>query len=92
MQRPIFLSRHIRCTPKIKIPTIADVQEAITVVRTMPIRQDRIDYCNSVSINYENIEKYYDTVVILEEHYNLTPTHTALQVFVDECMNSFWKA
>lgn len=100
--RPVFLSRAMRVTPRIKIPTLQDVKEAIDVIKTMPVKQNRIDYCDSVGIDYLSIEEYYDTVALLNHLYYLpnpkqflSPpmafpnSNPLLQVFINQCFHRF---
>lgn len=92
MPRPIFLSRHIRYSPRIAPPSLQHVQEAIQVTRTLPVKQHRVDYCDSVGLNYEAIELYYDTVVclndILQKSPSLPNSHP-LQMFIHQCFDRF---
>lgn len=100
--RPVFLSRHMPNNPRIKIPNLQDVKEAIYVIKKMPVKQNRIDYCDSVGIDYLSIEEHYDTVALLNHLYYLPnpkevlspPTafpksNLLLQMFINQCFHRF---
>lgn len=100
--RPVFLSKTIRNTKHLKIPTIQDVKEAIYIVKKMPVKQNRIDYCDSVGIDYLSIEEHYDTVALLNHLYYMPdpklflspPTafpksNPLMQMFIHQCFHRF---
>lgn len=66
--RPIFLSRAIRCTPKVKIPTVREVHEVKPILDKFYHIRDKKDYCESVGLDYDSVNKYSTIVQSLEDN------------------------
>lgn len=88
-QSPIFLSKNIRNTRKIKIPTLEDAREVLYVTRNMKRTKDRIDYSESVGLDYHSIEEYYDTVFLCNKLFNDTKSEGPLYALVNKYLDWF---